>query len=119
MNELMNVRTIELLNEVLNKLNEEFDLVNDFSNEEVKYYIKISDLIDEIDETDENIEPKLIGLFDEEGKELIWELLDVSDVDDIDSKYRWVNRKSGEQISTYRLNKLEGRDKMISLWSKD
>ena len=48
MNELMNVRTKELLNEVLNKLNEEFDLENDFSNEEVKYYIKVSDLIDEI-----------------------------------------------------------------------
>jgi hypothetical protein len=49
MNELMNLRTIELLNEVLNKLNEEFDLVNDFSNEEVKYYIKIYDLIEEIE----------------------------------------------------------------------
>jgi hypothetical protein len=48
MNELMNLRTIELLNEVLNKLNEEFDLVNDFSNEEVKYYIKISDLIKDL-----------------------------------------------------------------------
>ena len=49
MNELMNVRMIELLNEVLNKLNEEFDLVNDFSDEEVKYYIKVSDLIEEIE----------------------------------------------------------------------
>ena len=49
MNELMNVRTVELLNEVLNKLNEEFDLVNDFSDEEVKYYIKVSDLIEEIE----------------------------------------------------------------------
>ena len=49
MNELMNLRTIELLNEVLNKLNKEFDLVNDFSIEEVKYYIKIHNLIEEIE----------------------------------------------------------------------
>jgi len=62
---------------------------------------------------------KLIGLFDEKGEKLIWELLDVSGVDNFDSKYRWVNRESGEQITTYRLNKLEDKDKMIPLWSKD
>jgi hypothetical protein len=48
MNELINVRMIELLNEVLNKLNKEFDLEYNFSDEEAKYYIKVSDLIDEI-----------------------------------------------------------------------
>jgi hypothetical protein len=61
---------------------------------------------------------KLIGLFDEEGKKLIWELLDVN-VGELDSKYRWVNRESGEEITTYKLNRLEGRDKMIPLWSEE
>jgi hypothetical protein len=61
---------------------------------------------------------KLIGLFDEEGKKLIWELLDVN-VGELDSKYRWVNRESGDEITTYKLNRLEGRDKMIPLWSEE